>query len=287
VSPRRQQSFGFRSYHRPVDEPYVLDLLGGLSQLYPGADRWLGDRLKDAERGQANVTLVELDDNIAAVLIETPKSKTRLKLSTIYVAPRFRRRGVAGQLLALAQERWRQQGRDEVYVTVPAENRDWLMPMLLRRGFVPEAVLPEKYGPDRNEVVFVWRRRRRPPQVALFSFKPAVTPLLWDGRKRHEYRRNRAVTLAPGSVVLVYETAPVKAVTGLFFSGQVLVGEPKRLVRLETGESRRVAASFLKGAARASAIEVVDPICFAAPLALEPLTGMTRPPMSYAFLRRP
>jgi predicted transcriptional regulator len=159
------------------------------------------------------------------------------------------------------------------------------MPMLMRRGFVPEEILPDHYLEGRDEVVLTWRQGRVLPQVAVFSFRPDVPPLIWDGRKQHEYRRNRAVSLAPGSLVLVYESAPVKAVTGCFVSGQVTVGDPSSLVRLERGESRRVAASFLEGATRASAIEVFDPVRFESPLALEPLTGLVRPPMSYAFLR--
>lgn len=282
---RRYHGFSFRPYYAAADARYVRDLLVNLPKLYPDADRWLRDRLDGAASGRAQVTLAETGDQIAGVMIEVPESRTRLRLATLYVAPRFRRRGVAGQLLALAGERWRQVGYEEVYLTVPGTNRDRLMPMLMRRGFVPEAVLPGHYRPDRDEVVLTWRQGRAVPQVAVFSFKPEVPPLLWDGRKRHEYRRNRAVSLQAGSLVLVYETSPVKAVSGCFLAGQVTVGSPEQLVRLERGESRRLAQGFLEGAARASAIEVVSPFHFATPLALEPLTGLARPPMSYAFLR--
>lgn len=282
---RRYQGFSFRPYYADADARYVRDLLSNLSKLYPDADTWLRARLEDTASGRAIVTLAETGDQIAGVMIEVPESRTSLRLATIYVAPRFRRRGVAGQLLALAAERWRQGGYEEVYLTVPGTNRDRLMSMLMRRGFVPEAVLVGHYRPDRDEVVLTWRQGRAVPEVAVFSFKPEVPPLLWDGRKQHEYRRNRAVSLEPGSLVIVYETAPVKAVTGCFIAGEVTVGDPARLVRLERGESRRLAQGFLAGATQASAIEVVSTFHFAAPLALEPLTGLGRPPMSYAFLR--
>lgn len=53
----------------------------------------------------------------------------------------------------------------------------------------------------------------------LLSIKPKYAQMIYDGTKRYEYRRRMPRKLNVGDTVYLYETAPVKAVTGYFIVG--------------------------------------------------------------------
>jgi len=64
--------------------------------------------------------------------------------------------------------------------------------------------------------------------AVLLSVRQPWADLLVDGTKTVETRRRlKPETFAPGTVVLVYATAPTKAVIGHFVSGGVLVGNDR------------------------------------------------------------
>lgn len=124
----------------------------------------------------------------------------------------------------------------------------------------------------------------RSGRIVLISIQPAFAALLFSRRKRFEYRRAR-VRVQTGDVVLLYETAPVRLITGGFQVGIVRYGHAD----LAAGEVdplvRSLVADYLSNVTLATAIEAQHVERFRAPLSLAAV-GVRRPPQSYMFLER-
>lgn len=144
--------------YRPTDKNVMFDLLSVVDARYPHGFSWLDRRLDDVWFDRARCTVVRVADLIVGAAIETPKGRDRLKLSTLWVAPTFRRRGAGTALLDLLVARWRQQDIEDVWVTTDLARCDELLTTVTRVGFSPRAVGPDRYGEGRCEVVYGWRR---------------------------------------------------------------------------------------------------------------------------------
>jgi ribosomal protein S18 acetylase RimI-like enzyme len=131
----------------------VTALLHDLPRDYPGAESWLKRRLRDSLNGEAESWIAEVDGWPAGVVILTPKT-TALKLSTIYVEPRFRGCGVGALLMDHALERAALHRIDETYVTVAHHTVPLLQPLLDSRGFARVALERHRYGWGRHEAIF-------------------------------------------------------------------------------------------------------------------------------------
>jgi predicted transcriptional regulator len=120
------------------------------------------------------------------------------------------------------------------------------------------------------------------------SIRPVYADRILSGEKRFEIRR-RPVRLLPGDLVVVYSSAPVKAIVGAFSVRQVHIGTTESLWRrFSVGicVSRPHYLEYLRGTEHACAIEVGHVIQL--PLvALSDLRSSPdgfRPPQSYMFL---
>jgi predicted transcriptional regulator len=120
------------------------------------------------------------------------------------------------------------------------------------------------------------------------SIRPVYADRIFGGEKRFEIRR-RPVRLDPGALVLVYASAPVKAVVGAFTVKRVHVDSPEELWRRYSdamGVSRLAYKEYLRGTDLACAIEVDEIVL----LPETPLSDLRtaheafRPPQSYMFL---
>jgi len=128
-----------------------------VAQLYPGGRGWLASRLEDIDAGSARGRLLLARCGcIAGGILETPKGTGRLKVSTLYVSPRWRRRGAGRLLLADAASRWTRERLAEVYITGPADVDPALDGSLSSVGFHRRLVLPHRYGEQRHEAVWSW-----------------------------------------------------------------------------------------------------------------------------------
>lgn len=124
-------------------------------------------------------------------------------------------------------------------------------------------------------------------KIVLMSIRPKFSRRIFDGDKRFELRRT-PVRLEPGDIVVVYESAPSKAVVGAFTVNKVRRGEVQGLWREygpHFGVSHEEYRSYFDGTDEGHAIEVgkvieVDPV----PLEelRERVSGF-RPPQSYMF----
>lgn len=147
--------------YRIRDKGAVFRLLAILPRLYPRGHTWLDARLDDAAAGDARCTLAYIDNILAGVTIETPKGPDRLKLSTIWVAPWARNRGIGTALLDAAHGRWIREARDEVLLTADVNRAPGVHALAARFGFQHLAVEWERYGPDRHEAIFRWKPHSR------------------------------------------------------------------------------------------------------------------------------
>ena len=127
-----------------------------LAAQYPGGDAWLRRRLADAEHGRARCHLQWDGGSVAGVAIETPKGPGRLKLSTLWIAPGARGRGLGRVLVDHCAKGWRRDGIDRVHVTVGEDALPEIAGVLRPHGFALVAREPDRYGPGRDESVLVW-----------------------------------------------------------------------------------------------------------------------------------
>jgi predicted transcriptional regulator len=122
-------------------------------------------------------------------------------------------------------------------------------------------------------------------RVALLSFTPFFAGALLAGRKTLEFRRG-PIRMAPGDLLVVYETAPVGMITGVALVGSVRSGTGGDLAALElSAELAGPTADYLAGAPRAVMLGIAAYERLDRPLSLAEL-GLDRPPRSYRWLAR-
>ena len=119
----------------------------------------------------------------------------------------------------------------------------------------------------------------------IISIRPFFVDPIFSREKRFEFRRVVA-RFRTGDRMIVYATAPLSLLVGEFRVGRVLTGTPEE-VCAETGADplRRYTASYLRGARCCTAIEIVDPRRWNAPMPLTRLKARIRAPQSYVFMK--
>ncbi len=146
---------GLRAFSKD-DEVDVFQLLDILPRLYPGGFSWLERRLFDVVHHRAHCTLAVSGRELVGITIETPKPASRMKLSTLWVKPEWRRRGVGSLLLGNATRRWRREGIRAGHVTCDLAVAPVLSGLLSGFAFDAVSVEWERYGTARHEAVFAW-----------------------------------------------------------------------------------------------------------------------------------
>ena len=120
----------------------------------------------------------------------------------------------------------------------------------------------------------------------LMSVKPRFLGRILEGIKRYELRR-ASVRIVPGDLIVLYGSAPLKAVMGAFTVGSVRRGTPEQLWTShsqEFGLTRAEYNDYFRGAQSGCAIGVGRCVEIT-PLALNALRALYpgfRPPQSYA-----
>jgi predicted transcriptional regulator len=123
-----------------------------------------------------------------------------------------------------------------------------------------------------------------PPATVVMSIHPHHARRIYEGVKPFEFRRS-GVRIQPGDVVLIYETAPVSAVTGQARVEAVVKGNVASLSSLESSlDERSHVERYLSGAVNPTALRLCDIAQYRTARDL-PSLGIRRPPQSYQFVR--
>ena len=123
--------------------------------------------------------------------------------------------------------------------------------------------------------------------MILLPIHPEFVAKIQSGEKHFEFRTRVPAALNDDPRVLVYATAPVRAIVGYFRVGRVLALPPTALwqaTKAAAGISRARFSSYFKGRHTAYAMEIAEFRAFARPCSLEALRGTPAPPQSFAIL---
>ena len=143
-------------------------------------------------------------------------------------------------------------------------------------------------------------KRQKPPAaldetgspIYLISIKPHYAYQILRGVKKFELRRNVGVDIPEGSLMIIYASGNVKAIIGEFRVVRVIAGEAEQVWReVMKHPSPGVgtdAWSYIRGAQKALALEVGDPVLYPRRVTLEEVRRVIpgwMPPLSYKLLR--
>jgi GNAT superfamily N-acetyltransferase len=137
---------------RPGDRPFLAHCAPFIQATYPGGDVWLDRRLDDILIGRGRGVLATVNGRPAGFAISTDKGEHREKLSTLFVHPAARHLGCGRRLIGALGDLWCLDDVRDAYVTCPAGDRT-TQRFFERQGFVPVAVIQDRYGPHRDEAV--------------------------------------------------------------------------------------------------------------------------------------
>lgn len=82
-------------------------------------------------------------------------------------------------------------------------------------------------------------------QYLFLPINPRWAIAILDRSKRWELRTKRP-SIDPGDIVVLYATAPLRAVVGSFVAGAILSGRPEAIWRAVQGEIASTRASYLQ-----------------------------------------
>ncbi|MBN9106176.1 MAG: hypothetical protein J0I14_14350 [Propionibacteriaceae bacterium] len=122
--------------------------------------------------------------------------------------------------------------------------------------------------------------------VAVMSIRPRHASRIFAGTKPYEFRR-RASGIASGTRILIYETAPVSAVTGEAAVEVVRAGSASELSSLEPeAAERETVLAYLGGARSPVALGLSGVVRYEKPKSLLEI-GVAHAPQSYQFVEDP
>lgn len=137
--------------------PYIVRAVGPVvDRLYPRGRELFTARLGEVIGGKARCTVAWRNGHVIGVAVETPKGSHRLKLSTLWVHPLWRRRQVGTTLLRTVSERWLLQELDRVHLTVSLGEYAGILGLLRHFGFEHLTLERNRYGQGRDEAVLIW-----------------------------------------------------------------------------------------------------------------------------------
>lgn len=157
--PSRSRPVALRAILPEDLGPLMLSVGPLVDDLYPGGAGRLLSRLEDALAGYASATLAvsTFTGRPVGLASEVSKGRAVTKLSTFWVHPLMRRRGVGSALLRARIFDWERQDLSSVHVTVRADRAPELESLFLPNGFERVALEVGRYGDGRDEVVLQWR----------------------------------------------------------------------------------------------------------------------------------
>jgi len=114
----------------------------------------------------------------------------------------------------------------------------------------------------------------------LMSIHPEYVKLIFNGTKKWEFRKS----LPKMNRIMVYSTAPIKKIIGIFFIGNSIIGPPEFVwnhTQKDAGVSKVEFMTYYKNSKTAFALRVLKPTRFMTPLDPYELIPNFHPPQSY------
>jgi predicted transcriptional regulator len=122
--------------------------------------------------------------------------------------------------------------------------------------------------------------------AVVLSLHPRFAQLIYSGKKRAELRRTRPAKQI--SRVLIYETAPIRRITGWFRVGWIRTGSASsvwkklgRWISISRQEFRR----YLRGRSSATVYWIQSVVRFRSAKHLRTVAGRSSPPQSFYYIR--
>jgi ribosomal protein S18 acetylase RimI-like enzyme len=144
-----------------ADLPILVSTLGPtIEALYPNGLDSMYERLNRSldGRGFSMVASSSSSPHVPIALSsEIDKGCRRVKLSTFWVSPNYRKRGVGRRLLEHRIISWLQADLESVHVTVRREREEELRGLMDKYGFRRVAIDLSRYGEAQDEVVLQWK----------------------------------------------------------------------------------------------------------------------------------
>lgn len=126
--------------------------------------------------------------------------------------------------------------------------------------------------------------------LVIMSIHPKYAEKIFSGNKQVELRRSRPA-FSPGTIVLVYSTAPVQKIEGFFIVSDIIEDDPDGLWNDYAelcGVTEQEYDAYFSGALRSYGLLVSKAFRFSNPIPLHKLQKMYpsfSPPQSYQYLR--
>ncbi|MEB3825860.1 MAG: ASCH domain-containing protein [Desulfurococcales archaeon] len=127
-------------------------------------------------------------------------------------------------------------------------------------------------------------------RVFLMSIRPKYAEAIFSGKKKYELRRLRGPRIPPRSTVIVYSSGDTRSIVGEFTVHRVIEDSPPSIwnrVSYPGSGISRDAYNYIRGAKKALALEVMNPILYRRPVSLDEVRNIIpgwNPPMSYIEL---
>jgi len=129
-------------------------------------------------------------------------------------------------------------------------------------------------------------------ELYLISIRPVYAYQIFRSRKKFELRRNAAGRIPEGAVMVVYASGNVRAIIGEFTVGSVIEGTAEQVWRRVMEQPNSGVGGdawhYIRGAQRAMALEVQNPVLYPRRVTLEEIRRVIpgwNPPLSYKQLR--
>ena len=149
----------------PEDREQVLRFLNDLQHSYPDIGKWIGKEghpgavWSKVEGKKYELLVARMNDEVAGFSLSQKKDERNCKLSTFFVAPRFRHQHIGHRLLDIELRRMASEGARRVMVTFGHEEFGNMAGFFRDHGFTVDGISPQRYRDNSYEVIMGKRFR--------------------------------------------------------------------------------------------------------------------------------
>lgn len=163
--------------HKAQDREQVVAVLRRLEHSYPDIGRWIdkggpGGLWDQVENRDYHLLVARMDSEVVGFCLSRKKDDRNAKISTFYVAPKYRNRHIGSRLLQQELFRLAKLKVRRVMVTFSHEEFAEMQPFFGRFGFSIDGISPQRYRDNSYEVIMGRRfqgRTLKPGEIHEFA----------------------------------------------------------------------------------------------------------------------